>query len=74
MNRIYKDQVRLLLHILPLIYKETDFAIHGGTAINLFVKNNFSEAKKYLIEAIELDDKIDFANELLNIIQSNNNN
>lgn len=39
MNRIYKDQVRLLLHILPLIYKETDFAIHGGTAINLFVKN-----------------------------------
>lgn len=39
MNNLYKEQVRLLLRILPVIYREEDFAIHGGTAINLFVKN-----------------------------------
>lgn len=36
---VYKEQVGLLLHILPLIYKEKNFAVHGGTAINLFVQN-----------------------------------
>lgn len=39
MNNLYKEQVRLLLRILPVIYGEEDFAIHGGTAINLFIKN-----------------------------------
>ena len=35
----YKKQVALLLRILPLVYKITDFAVHGGTAINLFHQN-----------------------------------
>jgi len=35
----YKQQVRLLLSILPEIAKEDCFALHGGTAINLFVRN-----------------------------------
>ncbi len=39
MNNIYKEQVRLLLRVLPIIVKEEDFAIHGGTAINLFMKD-----------------------------------
>ena len=39
MNSLYKEQVRLLLRILPLIYQEKDLAVHGGTAINLFIKN-----------------------------------
>ncbi len=39
MNKLYKEQVRLLLRILPVIYREEDFAVHGGTAINLFIKN-----------------------------------
>lgn len=39
MNNLYKEQVRLLLRILPVIHREEDFAVHGGTAINLFVKN-----------------------------------
>jgi len=38
MNKLYKEQVRLLLRILPVIYREEDFAVHGGTAINLFIK------------------------------------
>jgi hypothetical protein len=32
----YRDQVRLLLDILPLVMEEADFALKGGTAINLF--------------------------------------
>jgi hypothetical protein len=32
----YKQQVALLLDIMPIIAKEPQFAIHGGTAINLF--------------------------------------
>jgi predicted nucleotidyltransferase component of viral defense system len=39
MNKLYEEQVRLLLRILPVIYREEDFAVHGGTAINLFIKN-----------------------------------
>jgi len=39
MNEGYKNQVALLIRILPLIYKIKDLAIHGGTAINLFVRN-----------------------------------
>lgn len=36
---IYYGQVELLLQILPFISKATDFALKGGTAINLFVRD-----------------------------------
>lgn len=39
MNEIYKRQVALLIRIMPLVYQIKDFAVHGGTAINLFHKN-----------------------------------
>ncbi|MEI7504821.1 MAG: nucleotidyl transferase AbiEii/AbiGii toxin family protein [Paludibacter sp.] len=39
MNETYKKQVALLIRIMPLVYKISEFAVHGGTAINLFVKN-----------------------------------
>ncbi len=39
MNDTYKKQVAQLIRIMPLVYKIKDFAVHGGTAINLFVKN-----------------------------------
>ena len=32
----YADQVRLLVDILPAVAAEEDFALKGGTAINLF--------------------------------------
>lgn len=34
----YKNQVRLLLSVLPEVAKEKCFALHGGTAINLFIR------------------------------------
>ncbi len=39
MNQAYKNQVQLLLDVLPDVAKEDCFAMHGGTAINLFVRN-----------------------------------
>lgn len=35
----YKKQVSLMLSVLPEVAKEKSFALHGGTAINLFVRN-----------------------------------
>ncbi|MBS0271180.1 MAG: nucleotidyl transferase AbiEii/AbiGii toxin family protein [Proteobacteria bacterium] len=35
----YKDQVKLLLRILPYFMREKRFALKGGTAINLFYQN-----------------------------------
>ena len=39
MNNAYQKQVGLLLDVLPEVAKEDCFALHGGTAINLFVRN-----------------------------------
>lgn len=35
---VYKKQVALLLSVLPEVAKEKSFALHGGTAINLFIR------------------------------------
>lgn len=39
MNDIYRSQVALLIRIMPMVYRINDFAVHGGTAINLFYRN-----------------------------------
>ena len=39
MNQKYKKQVALLLAALPEVAKEDCFALYGGTAINLFVRD-----------------------------------
>ena len=39
MNNLYAQKVEILLKIIPIVAGEECFAIHGGTAINLFVKN-----------------------------------
>ncbi|WP_292258023.1 nucleotidyl transferase AbiEii/AbiGii toxin family protein [Marinospirillum sp.] len=39
MNDAYTKQVKLLLDVLPEVAKEQCFAMHGGTAINLFVRD-----------------------------------
>lgn len=38
-KELYEKQVRLLLQILPEVAKVKVFALHGGTCINLFVRN-----------------------------------
>ena len=39
MDQRYRKQVSLLLEVLPEVASEDCFALHGGTAINLFVRN-----------------------------------
>lgn len=36
---VYKKQVALLLRVLPAVATESCFALYGGTAINLFVRD-----------------------------------
>jgi hypothetical protein len=36
---IYRRQVALLIRVLPLVTEEACFALKGGTAINLFVRD-----------------------------------
>jgi hypothetical protein len=38
-EKVYRQQVALLLSVLPEVAKEKCFAVHGGTAINLFVRD-----------------------------------
>ena len=35
----YREQVSLLLRVLPIIAREEVFALKGGTAINLFIRD-----------------------------------
>lgn len=39
MNRIYLDTARLLTQVAPLVFVDERFALKGGTAINLFVRD-----------------------------------
>lgn len=39
MNRVYLDTARLLTQVAPLIFTDGTFALKGGTAINLFVRD-----------------------------------
>ena len=38
-NEQYRRQVALLIRIMPSVFRIQDFAVHGGTAINLFHQN-----------------------------------
>ena len=38
-SNVYAQKVELLLRLIPIVMDEGVFAIHGGTAINLFLKN-----------------------------------
>lgn len=38
-NPVYARKVEFLLRLMPYVTNEGVFAVHGGTAINLFVKN-----------------------------------
>jgi len=38
-NNLFHQQADLLISILPYMTKDADFALHGGTAINFFVRD-----------------------------------
>lgn len=39
MNQVYLDTARLLTQVAPLVFADNVFALKGGTAINLFVRD-----------------------------------
>ena len=39
MNQVYLDTARLLTQVAPLVFADNAFALKGGTAINLFVRD-----------------------------------
>lgn len=57
MNNVYKDKVRLLLRILPIVVDEECFAVHGGTAINLFVNDLLRLSVDIDLTYITLEDR-----------------
>lgn len=57
MNDIYRRKVELLLRILPFVTDEECFAIHGGTAINLFVKNLYRLSVDIDVTYIPIEDR-----------------
>src|SRR5712664_3977082 len=38
-NQVYIDTARLLIQVAPLVFADKVFALKGGTAINLFVRD-----------------------------------
>lgn len=71
MNNLYAQKVELLLRMIPIISEEGVFAVHGGSAINLFI----NDMPRYSIDAdltyIPLEDRktsIDNINSHLNAI------
>lgn len=57
MNNIYAQKVDLLLRIIPIIFQEKSFAIHGGTAINLFEKAMLRYSVDIDITYVPLEDR-----------------
>jgi hypothetical protein len=39
MNEVYLDAARLLTQVAPLVFVDDTFALKGGTAINLFIRD-----------------------------------
>lgn len=68
MNDVYRKKVELLLRVLPFVTDEECFAIHGGTAINLFVKNLYRLSVDIDVTYIPIKDRktsIEHINEAL---------
>lgn len=57
MNNIYRQKVELLLRILPFVTDEECFAIHGGTAINLFIKDLYRLSVDIDVTYIPIEDR-----------------
>ena len=53
----YKPQVSLLLTVLPEVAKEDCFALHGGTAVNLFARETPRLSVDIALTYIPLEDR-----------------
>lgn len=81
MENSYKQQVALLLEILPIIRQYEFFALKGGTAINLFVRNMDRLSVDIDLTYLSLEDRntslaniADALNQIASQIQETNHN
>lgn len=58
MNNEYSKKVEILLRMIPLVMDEGVFAVHGGSAINLFVRNMPRYSVDIDLTYIPLEDRI----------------
>ncbi len=56
-KEMYEKQVKLLLQIIPEVAKEKIFALHGGTCINLFVRDMVRLSVDIDLTYIPLEDR-----------------
>jgi predicted nucleotidyltransferase component of viral defense system len=70
-NQHYKKQVALLLNILPIISKEKSVALHGGTAINLFIRNMPRLSVDIDLTYIPIKNRDESLKEILNQLKKN---
>mgnify|MGYP006908831611 CR=1 FL=1 len=47
MNKEYAEKVEILLRLLPIVMDEKVFAVHGGSAINLFCPGPTTVLSRY---------------------------
>jgi len=66
----YKNQVSLLLQVLPEVAKETSFALHGGTAINLFIRDMPRLSVDIDLTYIPLEDRNASLKNIINALNS----
>ena len=56
-TQVYAQKVELLLRLMPIVMEEGVFAVHGGTAINLFLKDLPRYSVDIDLTYIPLDDR-----------------
>ena len=64
MNELYRKQVALLIRIMSSVYRISDFAVHGGTAINLFYKDMFRYSVDIDITYIPIKNRTESLNDI----------
>lgn len=66
----YKDQVELLLDVLPFIQEEPRFALKGGTAINLFHRDMPRLSVDIDLTYLPIEPRTEFLSNLTQVMQS----
>lgn len=61
MNNKYAKKVEILLKMIPIVTEEGVFAVHGGSAINLFVRNLPRYSVDIDLTYIPLEDGISYS-------------
>ena len=69
MNDTYNSQFKLLLQIIPFISEEPQFALKGGTAINLFIQDLPRLSVDIDLAYLPLDDRNKALRSITNLLQ-----